>query len=68
MNIEDSTVLYQSPPAHRCRAVAPDSWWVYRHRLGADGQPLPWGRVVHYCRSEAEALGWIREQREQRPS
>jgi len=50
-------------PAHICRAVAPDSWWVYRHSLGPDGQPLPWGRVVHYCRSEAEALDWVREQK-----
>ncbi|MFC6673131.1 hypothetical protein [Marinobacterium aestuariivivens] len=51
----------QSPAAHACRGIAADSWWVYRHEIGVNGQPLPWGRVVHYCRSEVAAKRWIRD-------
>ncbi len=63
MTIAAYDPLLSVPPAHSCRAAAPDSWWVYRHSLGADGSPLPWGRVVHYCRSEAEARDWIDDQK-----
>lgn len=52
-------MLKPCPTAHSYRAVSKDSWWVYRHKLGSDGLPLPWGRVVYYCRSEKAAKSWI---------
>ena len=43
---------------HSIEQKGESSWWVERHPLGADGSPLPYGRIVHFCRSLAEAEAW----------
>ncbi|MEH6814657.1 MAG: hypothetical protein V7677_19140 [Motiliproteus sp.] len=57
------TRLFNTGPndyQHRIVRKAEYSWWVFRHLLGEQRQPLPYGTVVYFARTPQDAGDWVK--------
>lgn len=44
---------------YKIRQMAADSWWVYMHKLGANGELSNASRVVFFGKSREQVDQWI---------